>query len=166
MGIPSNQIPTEMRAKLGLKPTPMKPQKRKSGYQQPTISPKRRKKIQAWIDEQRQTGNGVFMPVRTYSPNSHVHFHTHARRVRTIRSAISFAMVLYPIHPPAIVLITRYSQQLLDKHENLPMSMKPVVDEIAAFAGVDDKDPRWDWRYAQERAIDFGVRIELVEEVA
>jgi hypothetical protein len=65
------------------------------------------------------------------------------------------------------VLLTRItpSSRGLDPGDNLPMSQKAVRDEIATWLGVDDRDPRVGWSYAQEKGpkLYYGVRIEIRE---
>ena len=58
------------------------------------------------------------------------------------------------------VLITRVAEKNLDPFENLPMSMKPLVDGIASGLGVDDGNPRVRYVAHQERGAPL-VRVEL-----
>ena len=64
---------------------------------------------------------------------------------------------------PLIVELTRIGTRgrALDT-DNLQSSAKAVRDAIATFLGVDDSDPRIEWRYAQGRGPRFVVRIELL----
>ena len=62
---------------------------------------------------------------------------------------------------PVIVTVTRFSPVILDKHDGLPASQKFVVDGIAEFLGVDDSDPRVEWRYDQVRSTRYSVVIEI-----
>jgi hypothetical protein len=64
---------------------------------------------------------------------------------------------------PCVVLLTRIAPRpIKDEHDNLPRAFKACVDEVAAWLGVDDSDPRVVWRYAQERgaARTYGVRVQ------
>jgi hypothetical protein len=47
--------------------------------------------------------------------------------------------------------LTRHSSGTLDAHDNLPSAFKHIVDELAAWMGVDDADQRVQWRYEQEK---------------
>ena len=61
------------------------------------------------------------------------------------------------------VTLTRISAGSLDAHDSLPASMKAVADEVAAFLELDDRDPRIEWRYAQQkcRPKQWGVTITI-----
>ena len=51
---------------------------------------------------------------------------------------------------PLVVTVTRIAPgKGLDPHDNLPGACKHVVDEIAAWLDIDDRDTRVSWRYAQ-----------------
>lgn len=58
------------------------------------------------------------------------------------------------------VKITRVGKQPLDVFDNLPMSMKPLVDGIADAIGVDDSNPRVRYVAHQEAGSPL-VRVEL-----
>ena len=64
--------------------------------------------------------------------------------------------------PPAVVTITRLAPGSLDS-DNLQGSAKHVRDAVAAWLGVDDRDPRVTWRVAQERTKRgvYGVRVDV-----
>ena len=62
--------------------------------------------------------------------------------------------------PPAVVTITRLAPTSLDS-DNLQGSAKHVRDAIAAWLGVDDRDPRVTWHVGQERQKTYGVRLAL-----
>ena len=59
------------------------------------------------------------------------------------------------------VKFTRYSVGMLDEGDNLQSSMKHVRDCLADLIGVNDRDPWYDWQYAQAKspAGCYGVRI-------
>ena len=66
---------------------------------------------------------------------------------------------------PWSVTLTRVAPSAgLDAHDNLSASFKAIVDELARWLGVDDRNPRVRWQYAQERG-PWAVRIRI-EEVA
>ena len=68
-----------------------------------------------------------------------------------------------PIH----IKITRISPRTLDSHDNLPMSVKYISDQLAAeitgnhVAGRADDDKRITWEYDQVKGKPQGVLIEF-----
>jgi hypothetical protein len=107
------------------------------------------------------------IPVKTVSTlNTREHF-----RVGQVRKALHRATTRRIVHTlpkpqlPVIVCLTRHSAGTLDAHDNLPSAMKHVVDEIASWLGIDDADPRVQWRYEQEkckRGLTW-VSVEVIE---
>ncbi len=63
------------------------------------------------------------------------------------------------LRSPLAVTLTRIAPRKLDD-DNLAFAFKGIRDEVAAYFGVDDADPRLTWRYAQERG-KACVRIEF-----
>lgn len=63
---------------------------------------------------------------------------------------------------PCTVTLTRVAPRGLDD-DNLLGALKSVRDQVAQCIGVDDRDQRIDWRYAQERGAprEYAVRIEV-----
>lgn len=61
---------------------------------------------------------------------------------------------------PCVVRITRIAPRELDD-DNLARACKAVRDEVAAFLGVDDRNPQASWAYGQRRgkAREYAVRI-------
>lgn len=96
----------------------------------------------------------VTIPVRTVSEaNSHEHWRYRQKRAKTQKSAASIliqtsmhyrARMLFPL----VVTLTRIAPRTLDS-DNLASSQKHVRDGIAMALGIDDRDPRVEWRYAQ-----------------
>ncbi|MEO8021094.1 hypothetical protein [Polaromonas sp.] len=105
------------------------------------------------------------LPLKTVSLlNMREHFRVTAKRKKAHREAVGWATA--GIKPPALpvtVTLTRVSPGTLDAHDNLPSSMKNLVDGIADWLGVDDADSRVTWRYAQEKCKRgmFGVVVEV-----
>jgi hypothetical protein len=64
---------------------------------------------------------------------------------------------------PCSITLTRIAPRRLDS-DNLARSLKAVRDGIADAIGVDDGDPRLEWRYAQEQGAvrEYAVRVEVV----
>ena len=80
---------------------------------------------------------------------------------RDPRVAWRYAPALWNLGPtPVIVTLTRCAGRLLDD-DNAIAGFKGVRDEVADWLGVDDRDPRVTWRYAQERSKGYAVRIEI-----
>lgn len=99
----------------------------------------------------------VVVPIRTVSvANTRTHWAVKARRVKAERHAV--ALLLRPLlrgEPtglwvPCVVTLVRIAPRELDD-DNCVRAMKACRDSIAAELGVDDRDPRVEWRYAQRR---------------
>jgi hypothetical protein len=101
------------------------------------------------------------IPIQTVSAaNKREHPMTRHRRVKAERLA---TFVAFPrrarISVPAVVSMVRSSARELDD-DNLRSALKPIRDEIARMLQVDDRDPRVDFRYDQEKG-DLGVLVEI-----
>ena len=98
----------------------------------------------------------IVIPVRTVSEaNTHTHWRERARRAKTqrlvARSVILGVMSRGTLDAlPLVVTITRVAPRALDD-DNLASSQKAIRDGIADALGIDDRDPRVSWRYAQRR---------------
>ncbi len=79
--------------------------------------------------------------------------------------ALYFMLSQRSIQLPCKVTILRLANRFLDAHDNLPSSMKWVVDQIALELtgdkrpGLADGDKRITWDYGQEKAKKKGLRI-------
>ncbi len=85
--------------------------------------------------------------------NVREHFMARSRRVKLERKTVGWALrqVERP-ELPCLVTLTRVAPSAgLDPFENLPSSLKGVVDAIAEWIGVDDKDPSVIYRAEQKR---------------
>ena len=61
------------------------------------------------------------------------------------------------------VTLTRVSPRSLDAHDNLRSAFKGIVDQVADEIGLNDRSPRIDWLYAQERgAPGYRLRLEVL----
>lgn len=102
----------------------------------------------------------VTLPVATVSEaNRRDHWSTKAKRAKRHRTAARAMCPLVPL--PATVRLVRLSTRTLDD-DNLRGALKAVRDGCADRLGVDDRDPRVTWEYAQERGVPVGaVRIEI-----
>lgn len=105
--------------------------------------------------------------------NLRIHWRTEAELKRTQRAAVGLALrttgraflnewkVMRGNERMRLrVTLTRISPGRLDKHDNLRMAFKAVVDEVAACCGLDDRSDRYEWVYAQEHGL-YGVRVHL-----
>jgi hypothetical protein len=108
----------------------------------------------------------LLIPLKTVNElNRHEHFRTRHNRSVWQRDAIAYALraSLRPfVGVPVTVTLTRIAPSSgLDAHDGLPSSMKFVVDALAELLGEkNDRDPRYAWRYGQERG-PYGVRVEI-----
>lgn len=98
------------------------------------------------------------------SNGSHGHWRAKSARRQGHRTAV-WAQMHGKVLPqfPVTVTVTRISAGELDAHDNLRGALKAVVDQIAEHYGVADKDKRFTWQYAQEKAKrgTYGVRIRI-----
>ena len=104
----------------------------------------------------------VMMPIKTVSVlnGSQGNWRAATERRRRQRSD---AFVLCPkASLPCTVTMTRLSAGTPDD-DNLRSALKSVRDGIADRLGIDDRDPRVSWAYAQEKCSrgKFGVRVEF-----
>lgn len=105
----------------------------------------------------------VHLPIRTVSEaNRRDHWSTKAHRVRLHRKT---AAALVPgCGLPCTVRLTRVSPRILDD-DNLRGALKAVRDGVADRLGVDDRDVRVRWEYAQQKGRP-GVLVEISEGAA
>jgi hypothetical protein len=85
------------------------------------------------------------------SLNSREHWRPKAARVKRERGMVR--LVLGSREPPPLpvrVTLTRCSVGMLDD-DNAVGAMKAVRDEVAAWLGIDDRDPRVTWRVEQAK---------------
>ncbi len=112
----------------------------------------------------------AMLPIRTVSEaNSSEHW-----REKHKRHKLQKGMVHYMIRPygdsitlPCVVSVTRYAPRKLDKQDNLPMSMKYLVDAICEVLTGDyrpgraDGDARIEIVYGQVASKKYGVLVEI-----
>lgn len=104
----------------------------------------------------------VRVPIRTVSGlNAREHWRVRSKRVKGERSAVAWAMsCTEPCALPCVVTLTREGKGTLDT-DNLQGAAKAVRDAVADWLGCNDNDPRIEWRYAQTKAKDYAVLIEV-----
>jgi hypothetical protein len=106
------------------------------------------------------------LPLRLDNPlnGSHEHWAAKAKKRRNLRGIVLLTTKpqVYGLRLPAVVTITRIANSSgLDAHDGLPASCKPVVDAIAEALGIDDRDTRVTWRFAQRRGRAYGCEIRI-----
>lgn len=119
----------------------------------------------------------VEVPIRTVSEsNARGHWSRRAKRTRDARglvklvlgARVSSAPLRFPSPMLLAVVLTRIAPRALDGHDNLRAALKGCVDGVADWLGIDDRDPRVEWRYAQQRgaARQYAVRVEVLRREA
>mgnify|MGYP003396394007 FL=1 len=107
------------------------------------------------------------MALPSVANGSHGHWSTRAKRVKAQRHATLMMLQVNQgrinslggfAGAALVVTLTRVSPRSLDS-DNLAYAFKAVRDEVAAYFGVNDNDPRIVWKYAQERGKPASVRI-------
>jgi hypothetical protein len=86
------------------------------------------------------------------------HWRSRAWRVKCERAEMARAILEAGVTAPPgpwTVRIVRLAARELDAHDNLPLSAKGIVDEIARWLGLKcDEDPQVTWSYAQEKRLE------------
>lgn len=109
----------------------------------------------------------VEVPIHALSPNKQAGENRFAksRRVKAQRQALHWALKGKPKPAfPVVVTMVRIAPAGaagftgLDKHDNLPGSLKPAVDGVADWLGIRDDDKRVEWRYEQMQGPEYAVR--------
>lgn len=106
------------------------------------------------------------VPVRTFSlMNSRDHWGEKANAAKRQRDATALMWIVAGrpmVRLPAEVTLTRIAPKSLDD-DNLRGAGKHVRDEIAKCIGVDDRDPRVTWRYAQAKGAphEYAMKVEI-----
>lgn len=87
------------------------------------------------------------------SQNAREHWGAKARRVkteRTLTATLTAQATRQGCPMPCTITLTRHGSGKRMDGDNLQACFKGVRDGIAECLGVDDNDPRIEWRYAQE----------------
>ena len=107
----------------------------------------------------------VVVPLRLVSiANARMHWAAKAKLVKAQRQAVAASLLgETPPALPVVVTICRVAPRLLDM-DNAVASMKATIDQTASFLGVDDRDPRVTWRWAQRRGEPKQYRVEITIE--
>jgi hypothetical protein len=114
------------------------------------------------------------VPLRAVSmSNARMHWARKAKEVKRQREAVQFYFAVCrrnseaPLPLPCTVLLTRVAPRELDD-DNLRGALKAVRDQVATVLGVDDRDKRVRWEYAQakpDKPKTYAVRIEIRPQV-
>jgi hypothetical protein len=97
------------------------------------------------------------VPVRTVSEtNAREHWAKRHKRRAGIRTAVGLvvagALAGSKVSAPCEVQLTRHAPSAGLDDDNLVSSLKSARDAVADALGVNDRDPRITWRYAQTRS--------------
>jgi hypothetical protein len=96
----------------------------------------------------------VIIALRTVSGlNAREHWRKRAKRVRMEREVVQIS--LYTRKPPPLpctITLTRCAPSRGLDGDNLQGALKAVRDQVAVWLGCDDRDPRVEWRYEQQRS--------------
>lgn len=107
----------------------------------------------------------LVIPMRTVSGmNAREHPMARAKRVKAERGCVAWYLIKTRRPAiPCLVTLTRIGPTNgLDPFDNLPSSLKGVVDQIAEWLGVDDrKDDRVRYVCRQQRGPSWAVQIEI-----
>jgi hypothetical protein len=109
----------------------------------------------------------IELPIRVISTaNAREHWAVKAKRNREHRSAAYYAtqgaLRKEMLAGNVRGTLTRIGKRRLDD-DNLAGAFKAIRDGVADGLGLDDGDPRIEWRYAQEIGREYGIRIEISE---
>lgn len=74
-----------------------------------------------------------------------------AVRARIIATTASYRSALNVM--PIAVTMTRLASRKLDTGDNLSLSCSAVRDGVADVLGINDNDPRIEWRYGQRKPV-------------
>lgn len=99
----------------------------------------------------------VHLPIATVSEaNRRDHWRVKAKRAKAQRQMAAALVPRFGL--PCVVTLTRISPRMLDD-DNLQSALKAVRDGVADRLGVDDRDPRVEWRYAQRKGAVKAVEV-------
>lgn len=97
--------------------------------------------------------------------NKREHWGARRKRAKKHRESAYWGLAaaqMRPLELPRAVTLTRIAPRELDT-DNLAGGFKSVRDGVADWLGIDDKDKRVEWVYAQEKGKpkEFACRIEF-----
>lgn len=110
----------------------------------------------------------MILPIKIVSTaNLREHWSKRAKRAKLHRESMVLALTAEVRARPAmpcIVTLTRIAPRELDD-DNLASGMKAARDGVADWLGIDDRDPRVTWRYAQKPGApkEYAVEVSFAE---
>lgn len=111
------------------------------------------------VYDERHHQTTVHLPIATVSEaNRRDHWQVKRKRAKAQRQMAAALVPRFGL--PCVVTLTRVSPRMLDD-DNLQSALKAVRDGVADRLGVDDRDPRVEWRYAQRKGAQKAVEVEL-----
>lgn len=110
----------------------------------------------------------ITLPVRTISELNHTeHWTKKHRRHKLQQKAVWTVLdpIKHQVSTPCHILLTRYAPRKLDKHDNLPISMKYILDAVCAIITGDhrpgraDDDEKITISYDQVQSKNYAVKV-------
>lgn len=122
-----------------------------------------------WFNKIHESGVEIMLPLRTVSPNQFEPWQKRHKREKAQKRAVMFAMIPIKDHlqTPCKIKFTRYAPKWLDAHDNLPMSMKKILDQTCAeitndfVPGRADSYDCFTFEFDQVKSKQYGVKIEI-----
>ena len=137
-------------------------------------SPKRPKKIDPETSIEFGTFIGdrqitLILDLKAMTPNHCLPWRKRHDREKGQKREVMFALITCKciIKMPCVLKFTRYGPKLLDAHDNLPMSLKKIVDQTAAEItgehrpGLADSNKGFTFLYDQVKSKKYYVKIEI-----
>ena len=115
--------------------------------------------------------NGILSKTRFYKngkpkPEHWTEKHDrHKKQKRAIFYALS--PLINHVQLPCLITLKRYGPKFLDKHDNLPISFKWILDQVCDMLipgkkpGEADNDERIEIKYDQEKSKEYKVQIKI-----
>jgi hypothetical protein len=112
----------------------------------------------------------LMLPIRTVS-EANCSESWPVKHKRHSRQKLLVSLALKPLRErvklPARIVLTRFAPRELDRHDNLPMSFKYIVDAVCSILtrnyipGRADNDDRILIEYDQVKSQKYGIKIEI-----
>jgi hypothetical protein len=105
----------------------------------------------------------TLLPLKTRSLNVHgKNWQARHRVTKQLRGDTLLLMKQHrrPTLPCTVHMCRLAPSDGLDEHDNLPGSLKPIVDGVADWLGLQsDRDPRVTWAFPAQRRGPYGVEV-------
>lgn len=149
------------------------PRRKRNGLGNSDVAPKVKKSVEAKITLNSEVLEGkviITLPIRTVSELNcsegwRKKHERHKMQKRTV--SLGLSPVREKIPGPCHVHLVRYAPRKLNAHDNLPGSMKYIVDACCAIITGDfrpgraDDDERFTFSYDQVVCSQYGVKVEF-----